>query len=395
MTGKNWTKEELKLLNKMAGKVSVFDIAQILGRSYDSVETKARRIGVSTAPVSDKTKEKLTKKELSADRRVRTKTEIEDARKYVIDTQEAFMDYKLPEVKLPKRGKNFKQEEDALLLWSDMHTGMVNKAPGSNIVTYNDEIRRMELENLYAGIVRLKELYEPNIRLRNLYIASLGDNSTNDRIFEGQEFEISMPMGAQLLAYKTDKSWFINQMLEHFENVVDVEIVGNHGRSRPNKTAEPVEDNFEWLIGHQLKEKFSGNTRVHIVVPDDFTHTLEIRKHKFLLQHGDNFRGMSRNSIERACKDLVALGGKNDQHDVICIGHYHSVDKQQVSPNTTLLVNGCWIYNDSYAYNRLRKFSTAKQLFVRVSNKMPIAGINEIDLTWGIDFKKVNSKKAR
>lgn len=384
MSKTDWTKKDVKALKNLAGTMSGFEIAKILSRTIVSVENKARRLGVSLKVVPSQT---TLNYNLSSERCVRKAAELSEAANYIRETQKLFMNYKIPYVKPPKK-KKCQQEEDVLLLWSDMHTGMVNRAPGSNLITYNDEIRKIELNNLYRGVLRLKELYEPNIKLRKLYIASLGDNATNDRIFDGQQFEISMPMGEQLMEYKLDKTWFILKMLEIFDEVEDIEICGNHGRTTTNRTAEPVQNNFEWLLGKQLQEKFADVKRVKIVVPNDYCYTLDIRGHKYLLQHGHEFRGCASTSIERAAKDIVTLGGKEMQHDVICIGHFHEVNKKQIGVNSTLLINGCWIYKDSYAYHRLRKFSTAKQLFIRVSNKCPISGYNEIDLLWGHKFKK-------
>ena len=379
----DWTKKDIKALKELAGTMNSADIAKILSRTMVSVENKARRMGIS---LKVDTPQLPIDYSIKSERCVRPKAELEEAETYLKKTQKFFMEYKIPYAKPPKKTKS-PQEEDVLLLWSDMHTGMRNKAPGSNVVTYNDEIRKIELNNLYKGVLRLKELYEPNIRLCKLYIASLGDNATNDRIFDGQQFEITMPMGEQLMEYKLDKTWFINKMLEVFDEVIDIEICGNHGRTTTARTAAPVQNNFEWLLGKQLQEKFANVDRVKIIVPDDYSYTLDIRGHKYLLQHGHEIRGCASTSIERAAKDMVTLGGKEMQHDVICIGHFHEVNKKQIGANSTLLVNGCWIYKDSYAYYRLRKFSTAKQLFVRVSNKCPISGYNEIDLLWGHKFK--------
>lgn len=380
-----WSKKDIQALKTLAGSMSSSEIAKILSRTMVSVENKARRLGIS---LKINNAHSVIDYEVSDERRTHSAPEIREALDYVKRTQDLFMSYKIPFVKSPKKGKKVQQEEDVLLLWSDMHAGMINKAPGSNVVTYNDEIRKIELNNFYKGVLRLKELYEPNIKLRKLYIASLGDNATNDRIFDGQQFEISMPMGEQLMEYKLDKTWFINKMLEVFEEVIDIEICGNHGRSTTNRTAAPVQNNFEWLLGKQLQDKFAGVDRVKIIVPNDYCYTLDIRGHKYLLQHGHEFRGCASTSIERAAKDIVTLSGKEVHHDVICIGHFHEVNKKQIGANSTLLVNGCWIYKDSYAYYKLRKFSTAKQLFIRVSNKLPISGYNEIDLLWGHKFKK-------
>lgn len=46
-TGKTWSPEELRILEQSAGKVSVIGLAQQLGRTKQSVQNCALRLGLS------------------------------------------------------------------------------------------------------------------------------------------------------------------------------------------------------------------------------------------------------------------------------------------------------------------------------------------------------------
>jgi len=285
------------------------------------------------------------------------------------------------DVKLKTNWNKSKQNEDLALVWSDMHTGMINKHPLTGDVTYNEEIQKDELKALARGVVRFHELYKPSYNIETFYIFDLGDNITNDRIFEGQQSEITCGVGEQILKSFEYQSNFIKKMLEIFPKVVMIKMAGNHGRSTPKFSNEEATSNFEYLQGQMLKERFANNKRVEIIVPPIYRYTAEIRGHKYLLSHGNNIRGCTLNSIERAVKDLSTLAYK-EFYDMMLIGHFHTALKLRITPETTLLVNGCWISMDDYAYTKLRKFSSATQYLFNISKKSACHNLQEINLNW-------------
>lgn len=152
-----------------------------------------------------------------------------------------------------------------------------------------------------------------------------------------------------------------------------------------NTTAKPISEDatnsFEYLLGKLLQERFKENKRVEIIVPDSYLYTAEIRGHKYLLFHGSTIRGATLNSIERATKELATLAYK-EFYDLIIIGHFHTSLKLRITPETTLLVNGCFIQDDDYAYKKLRKFSSATQYLFNISKKSPMHNLQEINLRW-------------
>lgn len=284
-------------------------------------------------------------------------------------------------IKLKVHQDETKQKEDMALVWSDMHVGMINKNPLNGEVTYNEKICEEELQALVKGVIRFQQLYKPSYNIETLYIFDAGDNITNDRIYEGQQAEITCGVGEQILKVFNYQSDFIKKMLEVFPKVKMIKVPGNHGRTTARYMSEDATSSFEYLLGQLLVERFKENSRVEIIVPDTYRYTAQIQGHKYLLFHGNAIRGATLNSIERAAKDLATLAYK-EFYDVMIIGHFHTALKLKITPETILLVNGSFIDMDDYAYTKLRKFSSATQYLFNISKKSALHNLQEINLKW-------------
>ncbi len=309
---------------------------------------------------------------------------VTEVSKYIYTAKDIINQYDdlYKDIKLKTSFSSVKQTEDQVLLFSDMHTDMINKAPITGEVTYDPTIQKKELNTLVEGIYRFYQLLKPSYNIETLHIFSLGDLITNDRIYEGQKMEIASGVGMQVQKTFYYVSDMIKKLLEIYPRIVYINIVGNHGRTTSKPISEDATSNFEYLLGLLLKERFKDNKRVEIVLPDDYSYTYTIKDHRYLLAHGNTIRGATLNSIERAAKDIANLV-ERDYYDVITIGHFHSCyELPSISPLTTLLVNGCFIYKDDYAYTKLRKYSTAKQYLFQVSKKSAMHNLQKVDLRW-------------
>jgi hypothetical protein len=285
------------------------------------------------------------------------------------------------EIKLRTSFTNIKQTEDMVLNWSDMHTGMINKHPLNGVVTYDEKIQEEELQTLAKGVIRFYELYKPSYNVETLYIFDEGDNITNDRIYDGQQMEITCGVGEQIIKTFNYQSDFTKKMLEVYPRIVWIKVPGNHARTTSKPVSEDPTNSFEYLLGKLMQERFRDNKRVEVIVPESYLYTANIRGHKYLITHGNTIRGMSLNSIERAVQE-IALLVERDYYDVICIGHFHTALKLRVTPNTTLLINGCFIDMDDFAYHKLRKFSSPTQYLFNISKKSALHNLQEINLKW-------------
>lgn len=361
-----------------AGK-NPYELSKLFGvkeRTIGSWETRLRRAG--------KIKYRKDLVERRKDKKKFKYSEIvEEVSEYLSASRKVWAKYNDIYAKVHYKGKwiTGKQTEDQVLLLSDMHTGMINKAPITGEITYNEEIQKQELRALYKGLYRFSELYKPVYNIETFYIFGLGDLVTNDRIYEGQKSEITYGVGRQIELTFMYVSDMIKRLLEIYPRVVYINEYGNHGRTTSKPISEEATNNFEYLLGLLLKERFADNKRVEIILPEDYSFTYSIKGHRYLLSHGNYIRGASLNTIERAAKE-IALLVERDHYDVITIGHFHSCHKFPIAPTTTLLVNGCFIFKDNYAYTKLRKYSTAAQYMFNVSKRSSIHNVQEINLLW-------------
>jgi len=374
---KKWTEEELKLLEKYYNEGLTYrQIARLLGRSEDAVDHALRNYRHVLELNRSREHRKYSYRQI-----------FEEVKSYIDDNLEIILEKNFQYFnKIPFKGsyKKEKQSEDLVGLLSDMHIGSVNKAPITGGITFNDDILKKEVTNYIQGVKRFYELYKPSYNIEHFYVFDLGDIITGDRIYEGQLYEITRSVGQQVVLALDYLSHIIVKMSEIFPRVTYIKMVGNHGRSYSDKNiAEPIENNFEYLLGLLLKERFKSNKRVNIVLPNDYFYSVQIRNHKYLLMHGDYIRGTVLTTIEKAVKEITLLLGR-DFHEVITIGHFHSTHELPIGSESTLLINGCFIYKDSYAYKRLRKFSVAKQLLFNVSKKSALHNLQKIDLRWSL-----------
>lgn len=346
---KKWQAHEITSLRKLVKEGrETSDISDFLGRSVSSVEHKIAR-------------EKLTRPEPVS---WTINLDYEEIGRLIKDNL-----FEVPcEVRYSKKTSH---SEEAVLLLSDMHVGMINKSPLNGRETYNENVRRKEFQYLRNSVFNIHALLNKSFKLDTLHIFLLGDLITNDRIFEGQKFEISSCVGNQMWIAIADITNFINEMKKRFAKINIVGVVGNHSRSVDRaSTEEPVENNFEYHIYKVLELVFKSDPRVNIIVPSTRIFTYEIFGHRYMLSHGDNFRGLTRNYMERAAKDILVALPKD--FDVYTMGHFHRCESIDLSERSVLLVNGSFIPQDAYGFKMFKQLSTPRQWLFGVSRKRPL-----------------------
>lgn len=372
----NWTedkKELIKVLLEQGNTIGEISIKTNL--TYDQVKHAIRRYDLRKGINIDSGKRERT--------RFRHQEIVEGVKIYIEEIKDIITNRNdvYRNVPLKVKWDKHKQTEDLALVWSDMHTGMINKHPLTKKITYNESIQEVELQNFLRGVFRFHQLYKPSYNLETFYIFDVGDNITGDRIYEGQLGEITCGVGKQIIKTLNYQSDFIKRVLEVFPRVVIMKVPGNHARTTPKPISEDASNSFEYLLGQLLYERFKDNKRVEVIVPESYTYTARIHNHKYLMTHGNIVRGATLNSIERAVKDIASLAYQ-EFYNLIIIGHFHTSLKLRITPETNLLVNGCFIEYDDYAYNKLHKFSSATQYLFNISKHDPMHNLQEIGLLW-------------
>ena len=265
------------------------------------------------------------------------------------------------------------REEVSILTISDSHIGTFNTVfdsdAGRKITTYNEEIFKQELQTLQDSITEIHSILSHSYSLKKLVIFVLGDILTNDRIFEGQEWEIEKIVGLQLWDGVNYFSKFFNNLLAIYDTIEVVGVVGNHGRSQPLKNSddEPVEQNFEYHLYRIWQKQFEGSKRIKIVVPNTRRFVYNVNGWNHLVEHGDSINGMSEQALTKQIKELYI----NTKFDVYQMGHVHSIKEIEISDKIIAKINGAWIPKDQYAFRKFKTYSIPKQWFFGCSKSRP------------------------
>lgn len=385
-----WSNKEKKILKKLLEEGRSYkECSDLLDRSYNSVEHMAREL----KPMRKDVQEEKTEGGIVLDG---SKIKPDD-KQLILDTMTPTVIESLKQnIFIQKPYINFKAglyEEEAVLVLSDMHTGMVNEIYDPNnqckVITYNEEIRQRELTYLRDSIFEIQKILSKSYNLRKLHILILGDMITNDRIFDGQKFEIDRPYGKQVWDTVRDLTFFINQMTIRFPKVHVIGVVGNHGRSNEKYSEEPVENNFEWSLYKIMQEALKKNPNVEVEVPDTRFYSTQIFGHRYYMHHGDNLRGFSKTAVERGARDLLTtlIPDLPSGFDVYLMGHLHSAEKMDLNERSTMIVNGSFIPRDQYGYKMFRRYSKPQQWFFGAGKSRPITWSYALDLK-GTERKK-------
>jgi len=380
-----WTVKDLELLKVLALKMTTKEVAEVLGKSYDSVDHKARRLGIIFHQLQSNITLPAELGEIPAKVKI-TQQNLNKIITLIGDnllTSLSKRKFEFQDVKLLTQYSPEKKEEQSILDLSDLHLGMVNKVfdsgTGTQRETYNYSIYLKELTNLKKAIFEIYGLQSKAYTLKKLNIFLLGDIVTNDRIFAGQEFHIDRCVGMQMWDGVITLAQLIQELKAIYQTIEVTCMVGNHGRtSESYQVDEPVENNFEYHIYRILQLMFDKDPRVKVNVPNTRQYIVNVMGWKHLLQHGDSFRGSTKNYIERQVKDLIVnIGG----FDVLETAHVHSCEDSKVGEHIRIKQNGCWIEKDNYAFKVYKQYSVPEQHFYGCNTRRMETWSYKINLT--------------
>jgi hypothetical protein len=172
----------------------------------------------------------------------------------------------------------------------------------------------------------------------------------------------------------------INRLADTFGQVMLPCVTGNHGRDTMkiwNKDRHHT--SFDWLLFRFLAKHFENDKRITFFVPDGPDAYYRIYQHRYLLSHGDQFRGGdgmigALGPIIRGDHKKRSRNAQIDmEYDTLCIGHWH-----QYIHLHRLIVNGSLKGYDEYAYNNNFGFEPPSQaLWIthpkhRITFRMPV-----------------------
>lgn len=239
------------------------------------------------------------------------------------------------------------------LFCSDWHWGEVideNQVEGIDN-KYNLKIARDRAKKLIETTVDLLHNHMVNPNYPGIVLLLGGDLFSGD-IHEELTETNEKPLMAAFLDLLEVMIWIIGELQRHFGRVFIVGVCGNHGRTtyKP-RHKNRVYSNFDWLL-YQVLRRQANSKDITFLVPDGTDAYYRIFNHRYLLTHGDQFRGgdgmigpigpiMRGDHKKRSRQSQVGR-----DYDTLLLGHFHQLMQMQ-----RVIVNGSLCGYNEYAYN--------------------------------------------
>lgn len=249
------------------------------------------------------------------------------------------------------------------LFCSDWHWGeVVNASEVAHSNEFNMEIAHTRVRKLIDTTLdllfnRLNTPEYPGI------VLLLGGDMVTGTIHDELTATNDKPIGPTVLDLYGVLVWMIGILADKFGKVFIVGVAGNHGRlTRKPVTKERAHTNWDWLLYQFLERHFTTDNRTQFHIPNASDAHFQIYGHKYLLTHGDQFRGgdgitgglmpIVRGRHKKASRDSALSGG----WDTIVMGHWHTLMQM---PH--IIVNGALKGYDEYAYQHNFEWERAAQ----------------------------------
>lgn len=249
------------------------------------------------------------------------------------------------------------------LLASDWHWGEVvdpNQIGGVN--EYNIKIAQQRAKAFIDTSIDLLKNRFNNPKYEGVVFA-LGGDMFSGNIHEELATTNDMEVMPAVLDLWGTLVWCIDTLADEFGKVFVPCVSGNHGRNThkiQNKNRNYT--NFDWLLYQFLNKRFENDKRVTFFIPDGSDAYYQVYGYKYLLTHGDQFRGGDGvigclGAIIRGDHKKRSRNAQIDQeYDTMLIGHFHQLIQLQ-----RLIVNGSLKGYCEYAYSNNFGFEPPRQ----------------------------------
>lgn len=249
------------------------------------------------------------------------------------------------------------------LFASDWHWGeVVDPTQIMGVNTFDIGIAHKRAKSLVEGTIGLLRDHMVNPDYPGIVFALGGDmvsGGIHEELMATDEMEI-MPTVMDLFDVLCG---CIKTLANEFGAVFIPGVTGNHGRSTHKiRHKGRVYTNYDWLLYQFLARYFQEDKRVSFLIPDGPDAYFKIYNHRYLMTHGDQFRGGdgmigALGPIIRGDHKKRSRNGQIDLgYDTLMLGHWH-----QLIQLRRLIVNGSLKGYDEYANNNNFGFEPPQQ----------------------------------
>lgn len=281
-----------------------------------------------------------------------------------------------------------------VLFISDIHFDeVIDQAQIGYVNKYNHDIAVDRIKHTFKTTINILTNYMANPSYDGI-VCAFGGDLLSGNIHE----ELAETNAQSILQSVNDITELLIEGLgalaDTFHKVFVPCVVGNHGRLHHKpRHKNKVFDNFEWLIYQNLAKYFNDDKRITFYIPEGPDAVFSVFDKKFLLTHGDQFRGG--NAIAGIFSPLMlGMMRKQKKHaaiekpfDVMMCGHFH-----QYIHSNSLIVNGSVKGYDEFASNFNFSFEPPQQAMFIVH---PIYGISYRIPIMCDAYEKDENKKIR
>ncbi len=361
MTIEEYKEKYKELIDLYNQGLPIGDIAVKLNRNKDTIKkriSQGRKLGIFS---EYKLQPKKSPKELLKDKDERRLLQQEIKEKsrteLIIDSvKEAIIPFQLYDNINYKSVGNKKEEEEAVLVLSDVHVGKITN-------TYNPEVFKERLNKVNTGLLRIIELLRNGYKIETLNIILAGDIVDGEGIYPTQAMSINQGALKQVfhIGVPEFSNMFVN-LLKYFKKIKIHCVRGNHGRVgrfadetsnwdlalyEACKATTQNYKNIEWNISYNWENRFKIYDRTFLVV-----HGHQIKMALNIPHYGVTSKGMR-------------WQGSMGHFDYLVMGHFHAIQICEWN-DWSYLMNGTFSTNDEFSEEVIGLMGSAKQLFFGV-----------------------------
>jgi hypothetical protein len=261
-----------------------------------------------------------------------------------------------------------------LLFLSDLHWGeVVFPTQLGGVNQYNLEIAHKRMDYTIETAIHLLKILDPGMNYPGIVCALGGDMISGD-IHEELATTNDLPTMPTVLDLRDKLIGAVTRLADVFGKVFVPCVSGNHGRNTKKTQAKNRNHtSFDWLLYNLIAHDLRHDSRITFQVPDASDALFRIFNTRFLLTHGDQFRGGDGiigpiGPLFRGNQKKLARNSAVDMaYDVMMCGHWH-----QYIQLARLLVNGSMKGYDEYAFTNNFGFEPPQQALCVVHERYGI-----------------------
>ncbi|MDD5589236.1 MAG: hypothetical protein PHP92_04230 [Candidatus Nanoarchaeia archaeon] len=291
-----------------------------------------------------------------------------DKLKHELEIVRDIRDYCPKPFSISPKASSHSSEATANMIMSDFHCEeRVIKETVNDLNEYDLNIAKARAVKFFQNGLRLVEIERNGVRVDYLVLALLGD-FINGYLHPGDEENNELSPTQSVLFMQDILISGIEFLIKNgeFKKIYIVCKYGNHSRTgQLIKYETEYQNNFEWLMYHEIKKYFGKEKRVEFIIPISYLYYFDIYNYTIRYHHGDGVKyngGIGGLTIP--LNKAIATWNKSKTPYLDCIGHYHTF-----FDGGNFIANGSGIGYNNFAVKMKFSFEEPKQTFFLIDSK--------------------------